>query len=255
MTRKVRTTTRIQPSGCGGAPADPTVELLHRPAVQPTKPSPDEDQEGEEDRGDQGRGDGERHVVVGDLHQRADLALPVLPERERHREEDEGADEEDPPSAGTRRPRTPVGEGAPDGRDQHSEAVPDGRRDPADDALQQSVAGQERRREREAGEQQRTPAPRKRGVQLPPHSARRLLGCGRCPVAVVDRWAHGLTESHRATCLRKPGLSDITAAPAQSVGMSAPPSCESRAPNRTKPAWGKTLPPARLSPCRNVVAR
>ncbi len=42
---------------------------------------------------------------------------------------------------------------------------------------------------------------------------------------------------------------------AQAVGMSAPPSCEIRAPNLTKPAWLKNFPATNVSPMRKVVAR
>ena len=42
---------------------------------------------------------------------------------------------------------------------------------------------------------------------------------------------------------------------AHEVGMSAPPSCESRCPKRTYVGCGTNLPATKLSPCRKVVAR
>src|SRR4029453_14545894 len=62
---------------------------------------------------------------------------------------------------------------------------------------------------------------------------------GQALLAMTDE--EGLLPGHRAA--------------AQEVGMSAPPSWESRWPNRTYVGCGANLPPAKLSPCRNVVAR
>jgi hypothetical protein len=62
---------------------------------------------------------------------------------------------------------------------------------------------------------------------------------GQALLAMTDE--EGLLPGHRAA--------------AQEVGMSAPPSWESRWPNCTYVGCGTNLPPAKLSPCRKVVAR
>ena len=75
-------------------------------------------------------------------------------------------------------PGIPVGEGAPDPRGEHSEPVADGRGDAPDHALNDAGARQQRRREGQAREDERTPAAGKRDVQQLPafFGLRRRLG-------------------------------------------------------------------------------
>jgi hypothetical protein len=144
---------------------------MRDPAVQAAKAAPDQQEEAEDQRGDEGRDDDERDVVIRHPHQLADLVLPVLAEAECDHEQDDRADDKGAPGPGPRGPGPPVGEGTPDPGDEYPEPVADGRGYAADHALDDAAAGQERRREGKARENERTPAAGKGDVQELPVSA------------------------------------------------------------------------------------
>src|SRR6478735_7863038 len=120
-TRTVTATTRIQPQRGGCASPDPAVEVVRGPAVETPKAPAEKDEEAEDDRCGEGSGDGERHAVLRHAHERADLALPVLPQSEGDAEEHDGADDEHAPGPGTWRARPAVCEGPPDRSGEHAQ--------------------------------------------------------------------------------------------------------------------------------------
>ena len=144
---------------------DPPAEQLRDPAVQATKAAADRQEDAEDTRRDDGRGYGQRDVVLRHPHQVADLVLPVLPGREGYGEQDNRADVEGAPGPPAWLARVPVGEGAPYRRYPYRQPVADGRGDPADNALDQAAAREQRRGEGKGREDDRAPAAGERDIE------------------------------------------------------------------------------------------
>ena len=132
------------------------------------RPRPIEDEQAEDRGGDQGRGHDQGDVVVRHPHEAPDLVLPVLAQPERDRQQHRGADQEDRPGPAPWRPGVPVGEGAPDPRGDDAQPVPDRRGDAPDHPLDETAAGQQRRGERQARQDECTPAAGQRDVTQSP---------------------------------------------------------------------------------------
>ena len=149
-------------------PPDPAAEQVRDPAVQAAQAAPDQQEKAEHRRRHERRGNDQRDAVIRDPHQLADLILPVLPQPEGHHDQDSRADEEDEPGPAPRTPWLTVGEGTPDPREQHPQPVPDGRGDAPDQALNDTAARQQRRREGQAPGDERAPAAGERDIEQPP---------------------------------------------------------------------------------------
>jgi hypothetical protein len=150
------------------APPDPAVEQLRGPAVQAANTAPDQQDEAERQDRDERRGHDKQDAVIRHPHQLADLILPVLPEPEGNNEQDSRADKEGRPGPAPRTPGVPIGESTPDPRGKDPEPVADGRGDATDQALDDTAPREQRRRERKARQNERTPAAGERDIKKLP---------------------------------------------------------------------------------------
>ena len=108
--------------------------------------------------------------------------LPVPAEHHRDGQRDGRGDREQGPRHRARRAGVPVGHGPPGGGREHPEPVADRGAQPADEPLHQPAARQQRRGERQAGEEQGEPEPGQGVGQVAAHPRRRgLRRCDRAP--------------------------------------------------------------------------
>ena len=156
-----------------GARADPAPQPAVEMAVEPAQAARggDERHEGQYGGHRQHEERGERGVLCH-THQVADPVLPVAAEDDRDGQRDGRRHGEQGPRRRPRCPGVAVGHGPPRGRREHAEPVADGGVDPADQALHEPAARQQRGGERQAGEQQGEAQPGQRVGQVAPHPRR-----------------------------------------------------------------------------------